>query len=175
MSNLKTLVQKNFDGESLTDTEYAKVAKYWEDFSKLVEVCPQVVGKGCQQYVMNKAGETAIALKRRRERNPVYNVAVSVSGPYHCRFSFTNRDALVKWLTSEFPKLKEKYGNTLEYNTQMLDGLQVGDKCHVYGDGDEEYTIVSQFMYSNDRPGFTLNTGFNEEVAKCYAVKGSVA
>lgn len=171
MEELKELIQMNFDGESLTDVQYSKVAKYWKDLHSLVSACPQIVGKGCLQYIANKVEETATADNRRRKRNPVYNINIKVFGQFTCNYAFEHRDDLLNWLSIDYRKLRKSFKD-LKYSSEILDGLQVGEKCHVHGDGDEEYTIISTFLYEPNRPGFVLSNGCSEEVGKCYRVKG---
>ena len=68
-------------------------------------------------------------------------------------------------------EITEEYGIvTLRYRDE-LDGLHVGDKCHVSGEGDDVFTIIGMKMYSPDRPGFILDSGCCEEVVKCSRVE----
>ena len=39
------------------------------------------------------------------------------------------------------------------------DGLKIGDKCHVNGEGDDVFRIVGAKMCSPDRPGLYLIPG----------------
>lgn len=106
----------------------------------------------------------------------VYKYGASTSGELMSSFSFTTKQELDRWIAEDFEELKKKYPSILppglEFSTFVLDGLKIGDSCHVWGDGDEVYKIVGIKMYSKDRPGFILDSGFCEEVVKCYKVKG---
>jgi hypothetical protein len=44
----------------------------------------------------------------------------------------------------------------------------VGERCRVIGDGADEYVIESLVAYNANRYGFVLDSGWVEEVAKCY-------
>lgn len=101
----------------------------------------------------------------------VYKYGASTGGGYQCSFAFTSKEELYRWIAEDFEELKKKHSN-LTFSTFKLDGLNIGDSCHVRGDADEVYKIVGIKMYSKDRPGFILDSGFCEEVVKCYKVKG---
>jgi len=92
---------------------------------------------------------------------------VSVSGNLLSNFVFKSEEAMCHWLETEFPKLVESYGK-LEYSIDDLDGLAVGDSCHVAGEGDDVFKIVGLVKYNDHRYGFVLNSGWSEEVAKCF-------
>ena len=98
-----------------------------------------------------------------------YRVAIYISGNFNSSFSFKNDKDADAWMKTELPKLKTEYGN-LKIHRYKLDGLRVGDKCHVCGEGSDMFTIVDKKMYSANRPGFVLDSGWSEEVVKCYKV-----
>ena len=82
-------------------------------------------------------------------------------------FVFTGQEQKNEWLRAGFESLQEKYG-PLEYDEEALPGLMIGDKCRVLGDGSDVYTIEGLTKYEEHRYGFILDSGFVEEVAKCY-------
>lgn len=106
----------------------------------------------------------------------VYKYGASTGNVYQASFAFTTKDELYRWMAEDFEELKKQHPSVLppglEFITFKLDGLKIGDSCHVRGDADEVYTIVGIKMYSKDRHGFILDSGFCEEVVKCYKAKG---
>ena len=93
--------------------------------------------------------------------------AAHVSGSYDCTFYFKQQKDLANWLKADFLKLQEKYGE-LKVSQERLSGLKVGDTCHVYGDGNNEYKIVGFEKWAPNYYGFVLDSGFIESVHKCY-------
>ena len=93
---------------------------------------------------------------------------ISVSGGLCSSFVFEGVQEKDEWLASELPKLEEKYGK-LVVSTRDLPALKVGDKCRVFGEGDDVFVIEGLREYSKNRFGFMLDSGWNEEVAKCYS------
>ena len=98
-----------------------------------------------------------------------FSISLSTSGDLYSSFVFSDNSELGSWLAEELPILKSKYNIT--YKVEKLDVLKIGDKCHVTGDGLDVYTIKKVIKFSPYRYGFVLNTGFVEEVAKCYKVR----
>lgn len=84
-------------------------------------------------------------------------------------YSFHDMEEVSKWVESDLPEIKLKW-NALTYKVFKLDGLKLGGKCHVRGDGNEVYEIVDVEERSKDRPCFALDSGFVEEVAKCQSI-----
>lgn len=93
--------------------------------------------------------------------------AAHVSGDYNCTFHFKQQKDLATWLTAGFLKLQEKYGE-LKVSQETLPGLKVGDSCHVWGDGSDEYKIVDFKKWAPNCYGFVLDSGFIEPAHKCY-------
>ena len=90
----------------------------------------------------------------------VFRFHVRTSGSLQASFVFETAEEADEWIASEFQSLRNKYGDQLKCEVRTLDGLKVGDECHVIGDDDENY-------------GFVLGPhGFIEHVSKCYAVEG---
>jgi len=99
----------------------------------------------------------------------VFKKAVSVKGKLISSYSFKDQTAVDTWIKTVLPKLEKEYGK-LTYNVRDLDGLKVGDTCCVFGEGDDEFKIKKLIKYSADRWGFVLDSGWAEEVVKCYKV-----
>ena len=100
----------------------------------------------------------------------LFSKYLTVSGELYSAFHFQTDDDLALWIANELPKLELKYGK-LKVSKGNLDSLKIGDNCYVCGDGDEIYEITRLVKYSDNRYGFVLNSGFSEEVHKCYAVQ----
>jgi len=100
----------------------------------------------------------------------LYRVAIHTTGKFLSSFAFESDKDADAWIETELPKLKAEYGNVIVECRNKLDGLRVGDKCQVSGEGNDIFTIVDKKMYSNNRPGFILDSGWSEEVVKCYKV-----
>ena len=99
----------------------------------------------------------------------IFKKAVRVKGALNSAYSFKNKSAVDTWIKDVFPKLEKKYGK-LEYKVSNLDGLSVGDTCYVWGEADTEFKIERLIKYSEDRWGFVLDSGWTEEVVKCYKI-----
>lgn len=99
----------------------------------------------------------------------IFKYSAFVSGNYSCLYVFENSQQLDSWTNSEFKKLKNQYGNLL-LRVEVLDQLKIGDKCHVNGDGNEIYQILDITKFDEYQYGFILDTGFVENVAKCFKV-----
>ena len=103
--------------------------------------------------------------------NKVFGTVVHVKGDCIISFVFSNKNAASFWVQEVFPRMKKETPN-LSYTLKTIDRLRVGDKCYVRGDGSEVYTIDGLVRYSDNRYGFLLNSGWTEEVHKCYSVGG---
>lgn len=97
----------------------------------------------------------------------IFTVVISVRGNLLASYVFEDDNKAEAWLSKEFKELQAEHG-PLTYTKGTLDGLKVGDRCFVWGDGDEEYVIEKLIKYSPHRYGFVLDSGCSEEVAKCY-------
>ncbi|NCU32448.1 MAG: hypothetical protein EOM23_05855 [Candidatus Moranbacteria bacterium] len=82
-------------------------------------------------------------------------------------FAFETEADVKAWEKKELPELVNSYG-PLHIKKFKLDGLKIGDKCRVAGEGTDVFTIIGQKMFSPNRPGFLLDSGWYEEVVKCY-------
>lgn len=99
--------------------------------------------------------------------NKIFTIGISVSGGLQSSYVFESEENAQEWLGSEFVKLKQEYSD-LRYFVCTLPGLQIGDRCNVYGDGGSVYVIEGLKEYSSNRYGFILDSGFCEEVYKCH-------
>ena len=102
--------------------------------------------------------------------NKIFTRGISVYGEFNASYVFQNNDEVKKWIDIELPKLQQQHG-LLSLFYRDLDGLKIGDHCHVFGEGEEVFVILSLCEYSPNRYGFGLNSGVFEEVYKCYKVK----
>lgn len=107
------------------------------------------------------------------DTNKVFTKGISVNGSLISSFVFQNNDEVKSWLQNELPKLQHQYG-LLSVFSRELDGLKIGDQCHVFGEGDEVFTILGLRKYSPYRYGFNLDSGLSEEVYKCYKLTNEV-
>lgn len=98
-----------------------------------------------------------------------FTKAVTVTGQLRSTYEFESNEDVSKWMLTVLPSLREQYGD-LQCHKFDLPLLNIGDRCHVSGDGDEVYTIEGIKQYSPDRYGFLLDSGFSEEIYKCYPV-----
>lgn len=96
-----------------------------------------------------------------------FTVGIGVSGNFNAAYVFESKSAADTWLDTVFKDLICEYGE-LKHWIVTLPGLQIGDRCNVYGDGDEIYVIEGLKEYSPNRYGFILDSGFCEEVYKCH-------
>lgn len=99
--------------------------------------------------------------------NKIFRWKVTVKGDLQSNFVFHDLNELGDWLKHDIPLLEEEYGD-LTYTITTLPELKIGDECYVMGDGDDKYKIIELIRYSPNRYGFILDSGFAEEVAKCY-------
>lgn len=99
----------------------------------------------------------------------VFTICITTYGGLLSSFVFEDSQSRDVWLANVFPKLKAKYKG-ITFTVTPLDGLKIGDKCKVIGEGSDIFTIEGMKKYSEDRYGFCLDSGWCEEVAKCYAV-----
>lgn len=91
----------------------------------------------------------------------------SAKNGLYSSYSFHSMNEVENWLETEFVQLKKTY-DTLVYSVFDLPGLKVGEKCHVNGDGAEVYKIIGVDERMKNRPLFVLDSGFVEEVQKCF-------
>jgi hypothetical protein len=92
---------------------------------------------------------------------------VNVRGDFNASYVFQDHFKMGRWFDTGFKQLEKRYGE-LQYTISDLDGLKIGDRCKVCGEGDNEFEIVDLIKYEEDRYGFVLDVGWTEEVAKCY-------
>ncbi len=103
----------------------------------------------------------------------IFTRAITVNGQnFYSSYCFENDEQMHQWIKEEFPVLarEKKHKGKLTFHTYSLDGLKIGDRCHVCGEGNEVFTILGLRKYSKDRYGFELDNGFTEEVVKCSKV-----
>lgn len=101
------------------------------------------------------------------QQDPIFTVVAHTHGGLVSSYVFESNEQLEAWKNSTFPKLEKEYGK-LSLNVDTLPGFKVGDTCHVYGEGNDTFVITALIKYSENRYGFVLDSGFSEEVAKCY-------
>lgn len=99
--------------------------------------------------------------------NKIFIKRITTRGNLSANYVFSSDKEVNDWLYSDLPLLEKKYGK-LTYTITELDGLKVGDICKVIGEGDEDFVVEKLISYSKNRYGFVLNSGWTEEVAKCY-------
>jgi len=96
-----------------------------------------------------------------------FNIAIEITGDILVTYVFTSEYGAQGWLNSKVYKdLCNKY--TIKYNMYWLDGLVLGDKCQVLGEGCTVYEILGFIKYADNRYGVLLDSGEYEEVHKCY-------
>ncbi len=100
-------------------------------------------------------------------KNKIFHYCLTTNGNLLSNFVFEETSDVEEWIEKELPKLEAKHG-PLAYNVRTLPGLQIGDACQVYGEGEEIFRITGLIKYSPNRFGFSLDSGWTEEVAKCY-------
>lgn len=91
----------------------------------------------------------------------------SAKNVLYSSYSFHSMNEVENWLETEFVQLKKTY-DTLVYSVFDLPGLKVGEKCRVNGDGADVYKIIGVDERMKNRPLFVLDSGFVEEVQKCF-------
>lgn len=101
--------------------------------------------------------------------NKVFNLCISTQGGLHSSFVFEDNAEQAKWLLEELPKLQKQYGE-LKLSRGHLPGLKVGDKCEVWGEGSDVFTIRKLIKRGEYQYSFLLDAGWTEDVAKCYEV-----
>ena len=97
----------------------------------------------------------------------MFTKAVCVSGDLLSTFVFLTEDDRNKWIKEEYPRLQKEF-KFLDYDLFDLSDLDIGDECFVIGEGDDTFIIQSLIKYSPHRYGFVLDSGWSEEVYKCY-------
>ena len=99
--------------------------------------------------------------------NPVFTIRITVSGNLNSNYVFENNKEKNRWIKKDLVELEKQYGRLIIHETH-LPGFKIGDTCRVVGEGLYEFKIESIKKYSKDRFGFGLDSGWYEEVAKCY-------
>lgn len=97
----------------------------------------------------------------------IFTKAIKVNGDLISTFVFENAADVKKWRDTILPRLELQHGS-LAYSIRELDSLKIGDTCCVMGEGTETFKIIQQIQYSPNRYGFVLDSGWSEEVNKCY-------
>lgn len=106
-----------------------------------------------------------------------FTIAISVKPKFNygnslqSTFVFCSEKECEEWFKTEYKVLEKKYSDNIRYEKLILDLPDIGERCHVLGDGLDEYTIMDMMPYSPNRYGFVLDTGCTEEVWKCKRVK----
>jgi len=99
--------------------------------------------------------------------NKIFIKRLTTRGNLSANYVFSSDKEVNDWLSNDLLLLEKEHGK-LTYTITELDGLKVGDTCKVTGEGDEDFVIEKLIRYSKDRYGFVLDSGWTEEVAKCY-------
>ena len=97
----------------------------------------------------------------------VFTRAATVSGGLMSSYVFEDQKALDHWIATDFVKLEQTYG-PLTLRIDTLPGLRIGDTCRVWGEGADTFVIEKLIKYSENRYGFILDSGWSEEVIKCF-------
>ena len=100
-------------------------------------------------------------------KNKIFHHCLTTNGNLLSNFVFEKTSDVEEWINNELPKLEAKHG-PLTYHVRTLPGFQVGDTCQVYGEGGDIFRITGLIHYSPNRYGFSLDSGWTEEVAKCH-------
>ena len=100
---------------------------------------------------------------------PIYTKVIRVRGNLGASFVFEDQEEMDLWIETRFPSLQKQHGD-IEYYTGDLDGLAIGDTCRVMGEGFDTFVITKLVVWEKYRVGFALDSGWIEEVAKCYKV-----
>lgn len=98
---------------------------------------------------------------------PVFTAIVKVHGSLLANFVFRDKAEALDWIKLNGPILEDKYG-ALSFHVGDLPGLKVGDKCNVWGEANEVFTITGIKRWEDHRWGFLIDGSFFEEVAKCH-------
>ena len=100
-----------------------------------------------------------------------FHYMVTTTGNLLCNFVFEDKKTLDAWIAKEFPSLQKKH-KKLDFSVRPLPGLKVGDSCHVWGEAGDVFKIerLVKFNGLDHRYGLVLDSGWVEEVAKCYSV-----
>lgn len=170
MYDVKELVMKERAGEELSVFEYSLVTAYWNQLKDDSDGILDLIMSNGVAVIDDKARQTAKTLKTLLNLTVKYLFSVNVRGDYNAEYAFTSLDKLSAWMVNETMTADDGSHKKVEFRTSELDGLTIGDKCHVYGDGNEIYTIVDVFCSSPNSPMFSLSSGFSEPVVKCYKV-----
>lgn len=97
----------------------------------------------------------------------VFTVGVSTQGGYVASFQFEDESAFHAWKDDELKRLEAIYGK-LALKIYPLPGIEIGETCLVYGEGERRFVVKGLVQFSPHRYGFVLDSGLCEEVGKCY-------
>jgi hypothetical protein len=97
----------------------------------------------------------------------VFTLCISTSGGLLSNFVFEDSKEQTRWMLEELPKLNKKYGE-LQLTHKHLPRLKVGDRCNVWGEASDVFTIRDIIKREEYRYSFLLDSGWTEEVAKCH-------
>jgi len=97
----------------------------------------------------------------------IFTKGLSTKGDFWASYCFENETKRLEWIRSVFPSLQKEYSD-ISFKVFDLDGLQIGDKCMVDGEGMDIFTIKEIKKYSDNRYAFLMDTGWWEEVVKCH-------
>lgn len=98
----------------------------------------------------------------------VFTLCISTTGPLLSNFVFEDNREQAEWMLTELPKLRKQYGDDIQYRRRYLPGLKVGDRCNVWGEASDVFTILKLIKREEYRYSFLLDSGCTEEVAKCH-------
>lgn len=101
---------------------------------------------------------------------PVFKYALRTCGAFNSDYVFETKEQREDFLHNEFCRIQQKYPGTKLHGVEELPGFQLGDKCHVWGEGMDVFTIVGVKKYEEHRYGYELKEGWIEGVHKCYAL-----
>lgn len=103
----------------------------------------------------------------------VFTKGLSVRGNLGSSYVFVDEAEREQWLATELPKLVKQYG-ALQVTKTDLDGLKIGDHCHVAGEGLDVFEIKALVNNSPFRYSFLVSPvgdgkgAWTEEVYKCW-------
>lgn len=89
------------------------------------------------------------------------------SSSFEKNLAFQNEAELDKWLNNEL-KVLMKSSTNIQLTLMALDGLKVGDSCHVNGEGLDLFEIKDIIQYDNGLYTFVMLTGERESVLSCF-------
>lgn len=109
-------------------------------------------------------------MSKKTTKTAPFSTSIQVRGQLFCSFCFTNENEIKNWLRDQLPSLEKKYGK-LTLLIKPFHSLKTGDTCYVNGEGNDEFKIIDVVKNSENRYSFVLDTGWTEEVNKCYIDK----